>query len=285
MKVILTHVVFRVTGDADQLEAFDARLKLLFIEHGITSDFDEHHGADALRYDFKVQGGVPFPPFAIASGEFPDVIVAAEWVAAGSGVRGSAVITRGELTEKLIENVAAADDDAVAIRVNANGFLALALSVARIGPHECRGYMMTGSEDALFNIARNAASGTIELWSTQGASEWSRAWHLSAEGDVSYRAINPVLPIADADFRDLTKLAQEFVGQWIWFGDGPREEIAIERERYERAGYAISDANVKSAALYRIKGEADEIRYNTLDPEIGWIEDVITRCWPRRQDD
>ncbi len=79
---------------------------------------------------------------------------------------------------------------------------------------------------------------------------------MTAAGAVDYREIDPAQPIADADFRELEKLAQEFVAQWVWFGSGPREEIAIEAERYERLGYAVSDANLRSAALHRIKGSA-----------------------------
>jgi hypothetical protein len=282
MKVMLTHVVFKVSGDQNQLAAFDARLKVLFIEHQITSECVELHAEDALHYDFKVQDGIPFPPFALASSEFPDLTVAAEWVAAGTGVRGSAVIARGELTEKLVENVAAAaSDNAVAIRADADGYLALALTAVRTGRDECRGYMLTGAEDALFKIVRDAQSGAIELKATRGAGEWSSVWSISPAGEVTHRELEQAEPIADADFRDLTKLAQDFVAQWIWFGDGPREEIAIERERYLRLGFTISDANLKSAALYRIKGDReDSTRYSTLDTGIAWIEDAIIRCWP-----
>ncbi|MEO7726797.1 MAG: hypothetical protein ABIS45_06045 [Burkholderiales bacterium] len=285
MKVMLTHVVFKVSGVPAQLPAFDARLKLLFADQQIASDCDEAHAADALHYDFKVQSGIPFPPFAIASGEFPDLTVEADWVAAGSGVHGTAIIKRGELTEKLIENVAAVDaDQAIAIRVNADGYLALALTAIRTGSDECCGYMLTGAEDALFRIARDAADGTVELWATQGTAEWSRAWRLSAAGTGDYEEIEPAQPIAAADYRELTQLAQEFVARWIWFGDGPREEIVIEAERYARLGYAVNDANVRSAALHRIRGGAENsgegISYSTLAPEIAWIEDAIARCWP-----
>jgi hypothetical protein len=107
---------------------------------------------------------------------------------------------------------------------------------------------------------------------------------VSAGGSVEYRAIDPPQPIPDGDFRELEKLAQDFVAQWIWFGNGPREEIAIEAERYERLGYVVSDANLRSAALHRIKGSAGNgdagVHYSTLAAEITWIEDAIARCWP-----
>ena len=221
---------------------------------------------------------------ALASSEFPDLTVMAEWFDAGSSVRGTATIARGTLTEQKVENVTGTGaGHAVAIRVDANGYLALALAAIRTGRDECRGYMLTGSEDALFRIARDA-TGAIELWATQGASEWSRAWRLPAAGAAEYRAIDPAQPIAEGDFPELEKLAQDFVAQWVWFGSGPREEIAIEAERFDRLGYVISDANLRSAALHRIKGSAGNndagVDYSTLDPEIAWIEDAIARCWP-----
>ena len=86
MTATLTHVVFRVTGEPLQLAAFDARLKLLFAEHGIADGVDEQHAADLLHYDLKVAGGIPFPPFALASADFPELAVAVEWVDTGSGV-------------------------------------------------------------------------------------------------------------------------------------------------------------------------------------------------------
>jgi len=281
----LTHAVFRVSGEASQLEAFDARLKLLFAEHGIGDEVDEQHAPGALHYDLKVAGGIPFPPFALASVDFPGLVVRVEWVDLVSGVRGAAMIARGALTDQKIENVAAAGAGyQVAIRTNADGSLALALAVIRAARDECRGYMLTGEQDALFRMTRDSVGGVIELVTTEGAAEWSRAWRVPPDGEPQYRALEPARPISEADFRELEKLAQDFVAQWIWLGNGPREEIAIEAERYARLGYAVSDANLRSAAMHRIGGGADAgaggICYSRLDPEIAWVEDVISRCWP-----
>ena len=49
---------------------------------------------------------------------------------------------------------------------------------------------------------------------------------------AEYHAIDPPQPIPESEFRE-PRLAQAFVAEWIWFG-GPREEIAIEAERYQR---------------------------------------------------
>jgi hypothetical protein len=228
MTATLTHAVFKVSGEPSELEAFDARLKLLFAEHSIGDEVDEQHAAGSLHYDLKVAGGIPFPPFALASADFPELAVAVEWVDMVSGVRGAATIVRGALTAQEIENVAAAGAGyQVVIRTNADGYLALAMAVIRTARDECRGYVLTGGEDALFRITRDSATGLIELVTTEGAAEWSRAWQMLPDRAPDYRAIEPAQPIPDAEFRELEKLAQDFVAQWIWFGSGPREEIAI----------------------------------------------------------
>lgn len=281
---LLTHVTFNVTGEPAQLAAFDARLKLLFAEQPVAGEFEEQHAAGALHYDLKLEGGIPFPPFALASQEFPDITIAVEWVSPGAGTRGSARIVRGNLAEQEVENVASAvgADHTLAIKLNADGYLALALAVQRIGRDEYRGYALTGRQDALFRIVRDA-SGQVELFATQGAAEWSRAWCVAPGGATEYRELDPVQPLPDDEFRELEKLAQGFVTAWIWLGNGPREEIAIELERYQRLGYTVSDANLRSAALHRIKGDAGNgdsaLHYTTLDDESQWVEDAIARCW------
>ena len=281
----LTHVVFRVSGVPEQFAAFDARLKLLLAEHRVMSECAEQHSADALHYDMKVGGGIPFPPFALASGEFPALTVTAEWVDMGSAVRGTATIAGGKLSGQNVENLAAAGaDHAVAIRDDADGYLALALAVVRTGRDECRGYMLTGDEDALFLIDRDPDTGASELLVTRGAAEWARAWCIVPDGACEEREIDPAQPIPEPDFRELEKLAQDFVSQWVWFAAGAREEIAIEVERYERLGYAVAAANLRSAALHRIRpgtsaGEGG-VRYSTLPAETAWVEETIARCWP-----
>jgi hypothetical protein len=281
---LLTHVTFKVSGGRDELGAFDARLKVLLAEHQVTGEFEEQHAADALHYDLKIEGGIPFPPFVLASSEFPDLAIEVEWVAPGAGARGTARIVRGALAEQNIDDVtAAAADCAMAITLKDNGYLASALVTMRTGRDECRGYVLTGKQDALFRIVRDPATGAVELFTTQGAAEWSRAWRVPPGGGPEYRELDPVQPIPEDEFRELEKLAQDFVAAWIWFGAGPREEIAIEMERYQRMGYVISDANLRSSALHRIKGGAadgGELHYSTLAADSAWIEQAIARCWP-----
>lgn len=258
---------------------------MLFAEQQVSGEFDEQHAAGALHYDLKIEGGIPFPPFALASQEFPELAIAVEWFNPEAGTRGTARIVRGMLAEQNLENVAGAPgaDHALTIRLNADGYLALALIMLRTGRDEYRGYALTGTQDALFRIVRDAASGQVELIATQGAAEWSRAWLMAPDGEPEYRELDPVQPIPDNEFRELERLAREFVAAWIWFGNGPREEIAVEMERFQRMGYAVSDANLRSAALHRIKGDAGngdgELHYTTLEPESKWVEEIIARCW------
>lgn len=282
---LLTHVTFKVSGARDELAAFDARLRLLFAEQQVGGDIEERHADEVLHYDLKVEGGIPFPPFALASREFPDLEIAVEWVNPGAGTRGAARIVRGKLAEQHMDNVsgAAGADHALAIKLNADGYLALALAVLRTGRNEYRGYALTGKQDALFRIVRESESGKIELLATQGAAEWSRAWRVASGGAPDYRALDPAQPIADGEYRELEKLAQDFVAGWIWFGNGSEDEIAIEVERYQRLGYTVSDANLRSSALHRIKGDAGNgdgvLHYSTLDAESVWVEETIIRCW------
>ncbi len=282
---LLTHVTFKVSGARDQLDAFDARLKLLFAEQQVSGDIEEQHADDVLHYDLKVEGGIPFPPFALASSEFPELEISVEWVNSGTGTRGTARIVRGALAEQNVDSVsgAAGADHALAIKLNPGGYLALALAVLRTGSGEYRGYALTGRQDALFRVVRDPASGVIELLTTQGAAEWSRAWRVPPGGTPEYRALDPAQPIPDGEFRELEKLTQDFVAGWIWFCNRPREEIAIEIERYQRLGYAVNDANLRSSALHRIKGDAGNgggaLHYSTLDAESAWVEEIIARCW------
>ncbi len=170
---------------------------------------------------------------------------------------------------------------AVAIRIDANGCIALALAALRKSPDEYCGYVMNAQEDALFRMTRDDRG--IELRTTAGEREWSRAWRIPVAGDIEYRAIEPAIEIESADFAELEALAQDFVARWIWFRNGPHEETAIEAQRFASMGYAIGDANLRSAALARIRGNADgsgRIFYSELDAQSAWIEDALARCWP-----
>ena len=284
---MMTHATVDVTGDPAELAAFAARLQALFAGEDFGGEIAEQHTAAALHYDLKVEGGVPFPPFALASGEFPGLQIAVEWVNAGAGTRGAARLVAGTLTEQRVDVLPGTHEtgDALAVSLDANGYLELALTLIRTSRDEYRGYALTGRQDALFRAVREPASGDVELMTTRGAAEWARAWRVRADGEAQCRELDPPRPLEPGEFGELERLAQDFVAGWIWFGSGPREEIAIELERYQRMGYAVSDANLRSSAVHRLKAQVQNgdgaLRFSTLDAECQWVADVIARCWAR----
>jgi hypothetical protein len=100
---LLIHATLTITGAREQLPAADARIKALLVEEIFVGEFEEHHGEDALSYDFKVHGGIPFPAFAAASLEFPELKIAAEWVNVAAGRKGRALLTNGAIAEHVEE--------------------------------------------------------------------------------------------------------------------------------------------------------------------------------------
>lgn len=169
-------------------------------------------------------------------------------------------------------------DPAVTIRLDAAGRIELAFVAVCGSPDAFRGYVMNSREDALFEIARDARG--IELKATAGDAAWSRSWSIDLQGSPCYRALDQAEQIAQTEYEELAALAQQFVARWIWFKSGPHEEVAIEAQRFAAMGCAIDDANVRSAALARIRNGASPALYSELEPADAWIADAIARCWP-----
>jgi len=67
----------------------------------------------------------------------------------------------------------------------------------------------------------------------------------------------------------------------------PGEETAIEIERFARRGYAVSDANIRSARVYRMQAETGDsslpLEYSTLPPEDEWISDLVLVTWAKEE--
>ena len=103
---LLIHATLTVSGDPALLPAADARIKALLVEEVFDGGFEEHHGDAALSYDFKVRGGVPFPAFAQASQEFPQLEVVAEWVNVAAGRRGRARLVDGKIVDHVEDSIA-----------------------------------------------------------------------------------------------------------------------------------------------------------------------------------
>ncbi len=89
--------VVRVTG-AGRIADFRERLRSLLVRDPDAEDYTEHHDGGALEYRFAPRKGIPFPAFAEASGDFPELRVEAEWDR--DGVRGRAVIEAGRVVDE-----------------------------------------------------------------------------------------------------------------------------------------------------------------------------------------
>lgn len=280
---LLIHATLTVSGDSAVLPAADARIKALLVEEIFEGGFEEHHGDDALSYDFKVRGGVPFPAFALASQEFPQLAVVAEWVNVDAGRRGRARIADGKIVEHVEDVITTGSAEAVNryFAVAADSRLDLGFAVMRRDHGLWSGYVLNFERDALFEIRRDG--GMIELRVTEGAADWSQLWRLSsADAAAEPQALEPTQPLDTLQFKELERMARDFVAEWIWMRDAPAAETAIERDRYGRYGYLIHDANIRVARLQRMRGDAgmhEPLQYSTLDADNDWIRALLQRCW------
>lgn len=279
---LLIHATLTVTGDRGRLADCDARIKALLVEEAYTGGFEEHHGDAALSYDFKVQGGIPFPAFAAASAEFPELVIAAEWVNVAAGRRGEAQIANGAITMHREEPVALAAGDLRnrCVQAAPDGTLRIAVALMATAPGRWAGYVLDHARDALFDIARNGDA--IELLATEGAPDWVLRWRL--DGAAGAPVMEHIAPqrIDPAQYAALEQLAQAFVADWIWFRDAPAESNAIDIDRFARYGFVVRDANVRAARLHALRsaaGDGQPLLHDTVDRECGWIVDVLLRCW------
>ena len=92
---MLIHATVTITGDASLRAACEARLRDLLSAGSPKDELSERHGPDALCYDLKVEGGIPFPAFAQASQEFPELRFDAEWVNIHAGGSGKVTLVNG----------------------------------------------------------------------------------------------------------------------------------------------------------------------------------------------
>ena len=89
--------VVRISG-VGRLAEFRERLRWLMVRDIDAEDYSEHHSEGRLEYRFEPKLGIPFPAFAQASAEFPELRVEAEWER--DGARGRAVLENGRLVER-----------------------------------------------------------------------------------------------------------------------------------------------------------------------------------------
>jgi hypothetical protein len=282
---MIIHATFTISGDAALLGACEARLRRLLSAQFLKDEVTEHHGAQALCYDLKVEGGIPFPVFAQASQEFPGLEFAAEWVNVVAGEKGAATIVNGRVSAQTQDRIAvrAGGEHPHYVEVAANGRLVLALALLRVAHGEWRGYALAAGRDALVRVLRGPRPDAVELYATEGGPEWACVWR-GTQPAPGREALVPPLAIDDAVFRELDQVARGFVADWIWFASAPHAEIAIERERFARSGFEIAEANVRSTRLHRLRAEAGDgkpLVHSTLGAEDLWVKDFVLATWAR----
>src|SRR5688572_21744394 len=175
---LLIHANVRVTGAAEELVAFRDQVNRLLLDEYEEADVEERHREGELVYDFKVSGGIPFPPFVAASARYPDLKVAVEWVNAKAGMKGYAAIENGALKESRTEKLEGEAElpELTAISLAADGKLLLALSLLTRGPKEFLGYALTFERDALIKAVKTREQ-SAELYASSGDDpQWEEKW-------------------------------------------------------------------------------------------------------------
>jgi hypothetical protein len=282
---MLIHATVTITGDAPMRAACEVRLRRLLSGQFIRSEVTEHHGAEGLCYDLKVEGGIPFPLFAQASQEFPELEFNAQWVNLEHGEKGGATIVNGRIASRESERIAVrtGDEHPVHVEVSPGGVLRLALTLFRATGEEWRGYAATATRDALIRVVRRPPGG-IELDATEGAAEWALSWRLDNRSSPAIMKDGAPVPIDRTIYKELEAIARRFAGLWIWFGADAGADVAVEADRYQRYGYPVRAANVRSARLHRMRADAAEgtaLVHSTLDPADLWIKDLLLDTWAR----
>jgi len=136
--------IVRITG-AGRLDDFRERLRWLMVRDEDAEDYTEHHVPGTLEYRFEPRRGIPFPAFTVASAEFPELRVDAEWHR--DGVRGRAVIENGKLTE---QETIRLDDPQVDVTVGEEGRLEIGLTCATQPDGALIGYAVTDRRHTYF---------------------------------------------------------------------------------------------------------------------------------------
>lgn len=135
--------VVRITG-AGRLADFRERLRWLLVRDPDAEDYTEHHAGDMLEYRFIPKKGIPFPAFAQASGDFPELRVEAEWD--HDGVQGRALIENGSVVNEERGETSVAG---VVVDVADEGRLELAFICERQGD-SCIGYAASADRHTYF---------------------------------------------------------------------------------------------------------------------------------------
>ncbi len=263
---VITAVV-RVTGTG-RLGEFGERVRWLMVRDpdAPRTDYTEHHLDGVLEYRFETREGIPFPAFASASADFPELRVEAEWENAAQGVRGQAVIENGRLVE---QQTAPLEDSAldVAVDIGLHGELVFAMACVKRDA-AWLGYCADGSRHAYFEFD----AGALRLADDAGA-RWTRCIEADASALIDEA-------IDDALLAELEDLAFRFAGDWLWFDAAAAHETTLERQRYANHGWPVQGANIKAERILTLGAGR---QFDGLAPEARPLLAQLRNAWESKQ--
>jgi catechol 2,3-dioxygenase-like lactoylglutathione lyase family enzyme len=255
--------VVRVTGSG-RLHDFGERVRWLMVHDAEASraEYTEHHAEGVLEYRFETRAGIPFPAFASASAEFPELRVEAAWENATQGLRGQAVIENGRLLEQRTSPLA---DSAlgVAVEVGARGELVFAMACL-LRDDVWLGYCADAARHAYF-----AAEDGVLRFAEDAGTQWTRR----VQNDDPVRLDEA---IDDAQLAELEAVAFRFADDWLWFDEAAAEETALERKRYADHGWPVRGANLKAERLLALGPGG---RFDGLAAEARPLRERLRGAW------
>jgi len=203
----------RVSG-AGRLADFRERLRWLMVRDADAEDYTEHHAEGMLEFRFQPKQGIPFPAFAQASGDFPELRVEAHWD--HDGARGHALIENGRV---VMEDDTTPDTPGVEVRMQEDGRLEIAM-VLKKQHGSYSGYATSSDRQTYFHFENEA--------------------------------LTLVEPAAASP--DLEEVAFRLVDDWIWFDeeDEPVERLRYAGYGYPVRGANLKSE--KLALLRRQEG-------------------------------
>lgn len=259
-----------VDGDPAALAEFRRRANDL-LDAEFAEPYRELH-TDG-RLDWRVRAaGVPYPPFVAASEALPELVVQVQWEDEAGGTSGRSTIRAGRLAQ---QSTGPHAGDACALRVGADGTLALAVVCRERWRGEWIGYALTAGQHAFFR----AGAGVLEA-SDGVDGEWAERWTIAGDR-AGYAELDPRAPIEPGLLNDLERLADGFVADWIWFDESPPEETAVERARYAAYGLKVNAANVRSVKLKTVLAElpGGGFALELSDPAARAVAALVARHW------
>jgi hypothetical protein len=110
--------------------------------------------------------------------------------------------------------------------------------------------------------------------------EWAERWRIGADGTAMYAELDPREALEARLATELGRLADAFAEEWVWFDADDPVETAVERARFAAYGYAVREANLKSAKLRGVmRPEGDALAFSSLDEGGRGIAALVARHW------